>query len=42
VLGADLVVCLVDGRVVEQGPPAELMQRPDGALRGMLERQDPE
>jgi len=42
VLGADLVVCLVDGRVVEQGPPAELMQRPGGALRGMLERQDEE
>ena len=42
VLSADLVVCIVDGRVVEQGAPAELMQRPGGALRGMLERQDEE
>lgn len=41
VLGADRVVCIVDGRVVEQGPPQALMARPDGVLRGMIERQDP-
>jgi ABC-type multidrug transport system fused ATPase/permease subunit len=32
----DRVVVLGDGKVVEEGTPAELMQRPDGALASLL------
>ena len=33
VANADLVVFMDDGRIVEQGSPAELMAKPDGAFR---------
>jgi len=36
---ADRVVFLEDGRIVEQGPPAELLSRPDGRYRGFVELQ---
>lgn len=39
VANADHVVVLKNGRVVEQGPPAELKRNPDGIFAGMLERQ---
>lgn len=37
-LTADHVVCLEDGRVVEEGTPAQLRARETGAFREMLER----
>ncbi len=37
--GADRVVVLDAGRVVEQGSPAELMAKPDGVFRRMAELQ---
>ena len=36
---ADKVVFLDDGRIVEQGPPAELLARPDGRYRAFVEMQ---
>ena len=36
---ADRVVVLADGKIVEQGPPAELLQREKGAFRRMYELQ---
>ena len=35
VMGGDRVVVMRDGRVAESGPPAELMERPDGLFRAM-------
>ncbi len=35
---ADHVVCLTEGRAVEEGPPAQLLHQPGGAFRAMLER----
>jgi ABC-type multidrug transport system fused ATPase/permease subunit len=39
VLLADHVVCIEDGRVVEQGAPAILAQRPGSIFRTMLDRE---
>jgi len=36
---ADHVVVMGDGRVLEQGPPDELLAR-DGALRALVEAED--
>ena len=36
---ADKIVVLEDGRVAEQGSPAELRERPEGEYRRMLELQ---
>lgn len=36
---ADKVVFLDDGRIVEQGPPAELLAGPDGRYRAFVEMQ---
>ena len=33
---ADRVVFLEEGRIVEQGPPAELLARPDGRYRAFV------
>jgi ABC-type multidrug transport system fused ATPase/permease subunit len=37
VLGVDHVVCIDEGRVLEEGPPNELLSRPHGALRRFLQ-----
>jgi ABC-type transport system involved in cytochrome bd biosynthesis fused ATPase/permease subunit len=42
VQGADLVAVLRAGRLVEAGPPAELLRDPAGAYRALLERQNAE
>jgi ABC-type multidrug transport system fused ATPase/permease subunit len=39
VLSADHVVCIEEGRVVEQGTPAILVQRPGSIFRTMLDRE---
>lgn len=40
VLRADRVMWLEEGRIVEDGPPSELMGRPDSRLAGWMLRQD--
>ena len=39
VMSADKIVVLKEGRVAEQGAPAELMSREDGLFRRMAELQ---
>jgi len=36
---ADKVVVMQDGRIVEEGPPAELLRRESGVFRRMYELQ---
>lgn len=40
VMGADKIVVLKEGRVAEQGAPADLMEREGGAFRRMVELQN--
>ena len=40
VLRADRVLWLEDGRIVEDGPPSWLMDRPDSRLAGWMTRQN--
>jgi ABC-type multidrug transport system fused ATPase/permease subunit len=42
VLRVDHVVCIDEGRVLEEGTPQELMSRPHGALRRFLQGNQPE
>ncbi|WMX48707.1 NHLP bacteriocin export ABC transporter permease/ATPase subunit [Streptomyces roseicoloratus] len=39
VMGADRVVAMADGRVVQQGTPAELLAEPDGLFHELVRRQ---
>ncbi|HBK32943.1 MAG TPA: ABC transporter ATP-binding protein [Porphyromonadaceae bacterium] len=41
VANADKIVVLKDGRVVEQGAPQELLKKPDGVYKNMVELQKP-
>ncbi len=41
VANADKIVVLKDGRVVEQGTPRELLKKPDGVYKNMVELQKP-
>ncbi|MDX3377246.1 NHLP bacteriocin export ABC transporter permease/ATPase subunit [Streptomyces sp. ME02-6991-2A] len=39
VMDADRVIVMAEGRIVEQGPPAELLGRPGGRLHELVRRQ---
>jgi ABC-type bacteriocin/lantibiotic exporter with double-glycine peptidase domain len=39
VMDADRVIVMSDGRIVEQGPPAELLADPGGRLHELVRRQ---
>ncbi|MFH8294389.1 NHLP bacteriocin export ABC transporter permease/ATPase subunit [Streptomyces sp. NPDC018059] len=39
VMDADRVLVMAEGRIVEQGPPAQLLADPDGRLRELVRRQ---
>ncbi|MFI8961601.1 NHLP bacteriocin export ABC transporter permease/ATPase subunit [Streptomyces sp. NPDC053493] len=39
VMGADRVIAMADGRVVQQGTPAELLADPDGLFHDLVRRQ---
>ena len=41
VMSADKIVVLKEGRVAEQGAPAELMSREDGLFRHMASCREP-